>query len=383
MATPPPAPKLTPEQLAYRKQLEAQVKSGAIKQSQLEAEMQRKLAEGNAPTTPGAATPAPRGLSQQMQQNKANLQAQVGIPGGISQAQADAELARLQGLEQTVRPTFGGVDVSTPQGTIQGQLDVNQDYINQQQGLGNLQNQQGPLGSRDLVQDPQTGRWVQKDTLSAGQQGVLTGLEGSGTAAGDMVTNLIKNGAFGSTMNAGEGTPASNYETSVFKQLTRGLDERKARDQQALDQSLTQRGLPVGSEAYQNAMREFEKGYSDQYADAQNKAVQGAADMQLKGIDTLSGVNQAGLKLPEHQQFSGAQGTNPDVSSIFATMVGKGLTEAQAAEATRQWNLQWDKQNSGGHGGSGRGSGSGNGGNRPPPTYNVPTPFSAGKPPGS
>jgi hypothetical protein len=373
MATPPPAPKLTPEQLAYRKQLEAQVKSGAIKQSQLEAEMQRYLgATPGTPATPASGTPG--GLSPQLQRAKANLAQQVSS-GGINQVQADAELKRLQSME----PAY---DVTTPQGTIDTQQDVNkQNTITQ--NTANNPNVVGPLGSQTTTIDPVTGQPTVTQDLSAGQKGVLGGLENSGTAAGDMVTNLIKNGAFSSTMNAGEGTPASNYETSVFKQLTRGLDERKAREQQALDQSLTQRGLPVGSEAYQNAMNEFNKGYADQVADAQNKAVQGAADMQLKGIDTLSGVNQAGYKDPNFPQFTGTSAAAPDVSSIFATMVGKGLTEAQAAEATRQWNLQWDKQNSGGHGGSGRGSGSGNGGNRPPPTYNVPTPFSAGKPPGS
>ena len=146
--------------------LQQQVASGGITQAQADAELNRL-----------------RGLNQQeggidLQAAAANLQQQV-ASGGITQAQADAELNRLRGLNQQAAPAQPGyraepisAEALQQRGVPQGVAQVTsaQDLLNKNtfnQAIdANRFNEQSPFGSSGWTTDPATGQLIRTTQLN-------------------------------------------------------------------------------------------------------------------------------------------------------------------------------------------------------------------------
>lgn len=62
-------------------------------------------------------------------------------------------------------------------------------------------------------------------------------------------------------------------QDAAYKAQTQYLDPQFARDQQALQSQLAAQGIPIGSEAYNNAMNQFNESKNQAYQGAQNAAV--------------------------------------------------------------------------------------------------------------
>jgi hypothetical protein len=124
-------------------------------------------------------------------------------------------------------------------------------------------------------------------------------------------------------INAGE-----NYSDAIMRRLQPQLQM----EQKSFDQRMANQGIPVGSEAYQNARRIFDMGQNDRLVSAQT----GGIDVGLRA--NQQGFGQAGYMRNEPVNTlnairSGSQVTNPTFQSVpqQATTQGPDILGATQA----------------------------------------------------
>ncbi len=240
---------------------------------------------------------------------------------------------------------------------------------NRQQAVGSNRlanaNETGPFGSRSITYD-ENGTPIVNTQLSQGQQGVVSGLEGTSTGASSLANSLLTgfrgaqssgpqalgqpsdpyyaNGKLTggpSFVNDGgiksSGNPITDYQNAVYTQYTQGLSQRQEQDRQALEQNLANRGIPVGSDAYNQSMSGFRKDYGDQYTNAQSQAIQGGSNMFNQTLGTLGQSAASGYMngpgLTTQIGFQG--GNNVDYGNSAATTRGVNLANKAQANAGR------------------------------------------------
>lgn len=348
---------------ASRANLQQQVASGGISQAQADAELQRLTKEIEA-------------LPANLQDAKANLQQQV-ASGGINQAQANNELIRLQGLSSQTAPTAApGLKLDTASDVLNTTYDVARNSTPAGNILTNP-NVNGPLGGQTVSIDPVTGQPIVNQTLSQGNQQALSGIQGSSNAGSQALQGLIGGGLLGTINNpapAGGPAPMSNLGQSIYNQLTSGLDDQKKREREQLDQTLSNRGIPVGSEGYSNMYRDLDKRYDDIFANARNQAVTGEVNASTNLLSPLSQIGQAGFQAPNLPGFNSVGYQQADVGNIFGQLTGANLTREGYENEIKKQQMAIDAQNKSSGGGGGGGGGS-SGGGAPP--------FRTSSPPGS
>lgn len=340
--------------------LNQQVQSGAITPQQAQAELRRQMLDKS------------RGdLSQQVQ------------GGGINQAQADAELNRLSGLgyndlsglygnipgfapgqTQSSTPVVPGanqpgltlpnVGYNNEMPLKTGQDAINAGFNTAYQGsiAGNIlsnPNQISQFGQQNVSIGPD-GQPVVTQTLSKPNQDVVSGIQGGAVSANQALGGMLGGGAFSSAYTSGQGVPLSNYETAYEKQLTQGLDDQRTRDRERTDQTLTQRGIPIGSKAYSQSMSDLDKRYDEKFQNARNAAVTAGNQFQLSAINPLAAIGQGGFLQPNFSPFASVGYNAPSASDIFNITTQANLQQQQIDKMKNQ--------NSGGGGGGGGGGGS-------------------------
>lgn len=296
-----------------------------------------------APTAPAPAAAPTNGLpsmSQATYQSGAvSLQDQV-RKGWITQAQADAQNAINKGQTQ-----YGtNVKLDTPSELINTSFQLGKD----QAVAGNVvtnANQQNPFANQNVTYDPVTGQPTVKTELSQGNQNVVSGYQGAAGQANTALSGILGDGIFtGDSKN-------SALTDAVFKQLTQGVDQRKAKDLEQLGQSLANRGIPVGSELYNSQMKELTDNYNDVYSNAQYQAVQQGNNYGLQAAGQLANIGKSGFFDPNLQPFQATPYNQVDINSVFNTVTGANLTQQDLAN-----KLQIAKLGYGGRGSSGGGS---------------------------
>ena len=184
-----------------------------------------------------------------------------------------------------------------------GAMNLNQNVQNQQ-AQDNLRYNNpvfnGIGGGQSTSIDPNTGQPVVNQWLSPDQQNLYNtenqfSQEGLKAALGMLGNPQDFN--------------RQQIEDSVFNNLTRSINQDKTRDQKALEENLAGRGIPVGSEAYNSAMGQFNQRYDDLNTQARDRATQfGGEEMSRRAdiINRLGGVGP-GLRTPNMPGFQGTQ----------------------------------------------------------------------------
>lgn len=186
--------------------------------------------------------------------------------------------------------------------------------------------------------NPNTGQ------VQTASEGTVTGdTRGNAANASGVFNNLLQGAYAGLT---DPNAPPSAYQTSLYNQLTQGFAPQQSQDKEQLGQTLANRGIPVGSEAYKNEMNRFDQNWNQKYSTAQNQAV----------TDNVTATNQ-GL------QTLGSYGTG-----IFNTITGKQIAANNAANAKAIANA--------GRGGRGAPSGGSNLGPQTGGAFDTPPPGS-------
>lgn len=209
-------------------------------------------------------------------------------------------------------------------------------------------NQSNPFGSQTTEIDPVTGQPKVTQTLSPEEQriyGAGAGLSGTGR---EMALSRLQNDPrFSQGFNPGSNDEQrARIEEQVFGRLTKNLERDKASEQQSLSQSLAERGIPVGSELYNNQMREFNQRFDDRTTDARQRATEiGGQEWQRdynigqstyqQGYQDLANLQSMGpgQTLPQFQGFN-APGYNPmSPVNAYNTIKGVGQNQQQLDQA--------------------------------------------------
>ena len=340
-----PPPNFSPQGQAYlsgvQSDLSGQVASGGINQLQADQELARRQAEV-AKYSPG------------LQSSQWDLYNQV-KSGGINQDTADNELYRLWTNQQTTQPDApADIKLDTFKDVVDSTYDVSKGGTVAGNTLTNP-NQISDLGKSTVEYDPVTGQPIVKQELSQGNRDVLGGLQQGSVGASNTLNSILSGGVLGSLTNPGQGVPQSNFESAVYNQLTRGFDTDKGQQAQQLTQTLANRGIPVGSSAYESEMKRFEDTWGQRYDAARNSAVTGANTAAQSAIPMLSSVGQSGFYAPNFQGFTPTQYNQLDVGGVFNTLTGKQIADdANKTELEKQKiSLDASKAIGGGGGGGG------------------------------
>lgn len=208
-------------------------------------------------------------------------------------------------------------------------------------GMPNLQ--QGIGGSREQGYDPATGQTFVRDSLSPEQQALYDSGNRLSQAGIDQAFEMLNN------QNGGFDPQRQKIEDSVFNNLMRSTNQQKALEQKQLDELLAQRGIPVGSELYNNQMQQFNQRYDEMTANARDRATQfgGEEWSRRQNIaNQLSGMGP-GMRSPNLQGF---QGTQVQYNDPLASQIG--LQDQRLKK--RQVQIQQAALNRVGGGGDGR-----------------------------
>lgn len=191
--------------------------------------------------------------------------------------------------------------------------------------------------------------------------------------AGDILNNNNFSQGFNPVLSARANSgdllkDRQRIEDEVFNRLTRGVDESKNREREQLSQTLNNRGIPIGSDLYNQQLQEFDKRYNTATLDARAQATAMGGDEWARsfGIGEQTRSNELAEQGTIHNQNIG------DVerfSSFPVSVWGAVQGVKQGQQAVNQ-----AKRPTGG--------GSGNSGNRAPQApAQAPSPFHNTLPP--
>jgi hypothetical protein len=246
----------------------------------------------------------------------------------------------------------------------------------------NLNNNSNPFGSQQSTQvgtDPTTGAPIYNTTVSANPQlqNALSGLLGSaGNSSGvnqnsiqalgqlnDNLSNIAgvqqQNAGWQSQFASAAGGLAPQYaalagqlspnaardaqqqgQNAAYAAQTQYLDPQFSQQKESLDAQLANQGLTPGSQAYNNAMLNYNNQKQQAYSNAQNQSILTGSQIgtqnlnnQINGINTKAGLigNQAGLFGLGSQILGGANaslgaaaGTYGQNAGLYGQQVGIG-----------------------------------------------------------
>lgn len=228
----------------------------------------------------------------------------------------------------------------------------------EQTTLANRPGQVTPFGAVNWTRDAK-GNWTQTTTLSPEQKRLL---DAQNKASLQMARNL---GFFGGKINQAfknpiraRDLPASMVNAGETGQqaIMRRLQPQITQDRAALQQQLANQGIPLGSEAYNNAMRiqaQQENDLLSQAAQAGIKIGQEAQNQQLllKNALMMQPFNMADTAFGLYSKARGAAAPTMPVFPNFATQAQTAGPDTLTAgtnaynSAMSQYNAQVEQQN--------------------------------------
>lgn len=203
------------------------------------------------------------------------------------------------------------------------------------QGTLNNTNQVGPGGTTTFDKtggytDPTTGQFVPQftkttslsplgDQLLQGQQDLTNSIMPAIQAGGQNVGPLdITSGTNAATVRAGPQALNSDVSNAVYGQQAGFLNPQWNEQQRQLTDQLSRQGIPVGSDAYNNAMTNFNNSKTQAYQSAQDSATTQGANIAGQDFGlALQGQNQ---NVNQQQQ----QQLNP-IALLAALTSGSGI----------------------------------------------------------
>lgn len=178
---------------------------------------------------------------------------------------------------------MAGPDLSTPEGAMQAENEQIQKSIEQQQKLNRV-NETNPFGSLSYTEGPD-GRLTQTTTLSGNQQGLVDNQERRDLALGQAAQGLT--GAVNRSYTEpfsleGVGNDPRNFnfdaerrrlEDSYMSRFNDVNGSRFQQEQQQIAQDLANKGIPVGSELYNQEMERLSRQQGDERRGALTQAL--------------------------------------------------------------------------------------------------------------
>lgn len=296
---------------------------------------------------------------QQLQAAFTQLQAgkKAGAPAtpAAPAAPTGSEMVSTAELVDPKRKLNSAADIINTQGDVSRQIATENDLLNNP-------NQVGATGDTRYYEKDAQGRTVVKDTLSDPNKRILDAGQNLSGETLDRAFNSLNGSQLGTAFNpqVGQRTLGNNWSAdrqgvtdAVFSNLTRGVDDSYKRDMDAKAQELANRGIPVGSKAYNDQMKQMNMRYDDMKTNARNQAIQSSGDeftrqfgqqeqmianqySQASGVRNqqmgeLQGLSQVGPGMVT-SQFQGQTPIDiqtPDVAGITTQLKSLGLDAKQ------------------------------------------------------
>lgn len=226
-------------------------------------------------------------------------------------------------------PDYTGAAVATAQGNQQAATTATK---------ANRVNQFSPYGSSTYSQaDPSdpNSQWSQQISLSPVGQQLLDSLNQS-----QLGTSALEKGATDTVANTlqqpfDQNSPQASTD-KAYANITSRLDPQWNQRQQQQETQLRNQGVAPGSEAYDNAMRDFNYGRNDAYTQANTQAMQFAPQTYQLGLA------QREQPLNELNAIrTGSQVTTPQFGNVpqQQTTAGANLSGAATAQGSYDQNL--------------------------------------------
>ncbi len=220
-------------------------------------------------------------------------------------------------------------------------------------------NEVGPYGSKNITYDAE-GRPTVTTELSGPNKALFEGQSQAGTLGSQVASGLLGNFNYDpSSVDAKYGIPEVNqdyinrYQDAAYNALTRRLEQSYGKDKEAKAQELVNRGIPQGSQQFQDEMnRDIENRYADARESAANQAYSsglGAAQtystmglqanqQAMNNYNTMFGNragwanqlnNMAQVQNPNFQPFQGSQAQAANLEGIYGTESARRIQEEQ------------------------------------------------------
>jgi hypothetical protein len=287
-------------------------------------------------STPTAPT-APNPTQTTQQQQAYNLQT----------AQQNAELNRVN--QQTAQGSLQyQVTGTNPDGTPQ--YTATQSYSPTQQGLYNsqtgLQQSLYNTANNNLAGQVNQSLSSPYDISNLGQ--IQYGA--SGAAGGSINNQYGSGGPIQTSLNfsnlpaipqAGDfASMGQQINNSVYNQATSRLDPQWQLQQQQLASTLAAKGVTEGSQAYQNAMDEFQRQKTDAYNQATYSGIQqGAAEQQQLFGMALQGRQQGVAETAAQGQFANQAQQQGNLQNLQAGTFGNTAQQQAYTQSLQNANL--------------------------------------------
>jgi hypothetical protein len=247
-------------------------------------------------------------------------------------------------------PDYAGAAQTTSQGSVQAAIANN---------LLNMRNTNTPLGSQTFKQTgsvsvpgiggqpgfdlPQYSQNIQMtpdgQNLYNQQMGLSTGLLGLGqNSLNQTRDSLGQPQDFGSVQDIAD---------QSYGMQTQRLDPQWSQNQESFDAKLADQGIPVGSEAYDNANRQFQQSKNDAYNQARLSSIstmpqsfQLSTAQRMQPLTELNAIRTgAQPQMPQFQPVpaaGGAQGPNMMAAMQGQNQYDMGLYNSQIASNNSQ-----------------------------------------------
>ncbi len=232
-------------------------------------------------------------------------------------------------------PDYRGAAAETSEGNI---------AATRAAAAANRINQYTPYGSLTYNRDPNAATpdegWSATQTLSPEQYQILqrnqnlsTGLLGTAETGLGKVNDLLSNPTIDESRLASMPISGQSVQDAIMSRLEPQMGRRR----EQLDQSLANQGIPIGSEAYQNARTDL--------GQQENHLMTQAA---LQGINTGLGARQQGIQEQAFLQDrplnvinalrTGSQVTMPQFANVPQQSTTTGANYLGAAQSQGQWD---------------------------------------------
>lgn len=202
-------------------------------------------------------------------------------------------------------------------------------------------NQIGPLGSSSWSirpgadpNNPRPGDYIQTSSLSPEQQ-KLYDLQ---------VKNQLATGNAGAEALEGinEGGDTQALQDALYRRATQYYDTNFGKSQNALETKLQNQGVTQGSEAWNNALEQFNQGKNSAYADATDRAITKADETRNMNLNSNVSRLASLLALSRGQSpaVGGGMGGGADLTGAAqgtynAQLAGTNVDNANAASTNQ------------------------------------------------
>lgn len=204
-----------------------------------------------------------------------------------------------------------------PYATAAAQSQMNKETATYQQGL-NMVNQVGPYGTLTYTgkNDGQPGSATATTSLSPIQQTLLDQSQNADLKQNQIALNQLDK--VGDILGKPVDLNNAATEARLMELGSARLDPRFARERQALEQDMMNRGIRPGSEAYTSMVNNFDQGKNDAYNQllltGRQQAVQEALTERNQPLNEITGLlNGQQISLPTFVNTPQSQVANTDL----------------------------------------------------------------------